>query len=701
MFDQRQSGEVEPVVLDTGAGRLHRLLVTGEPVEEHTLDVTHGAEQGHLSPAHGALPGLLDDVGDDIRLPPPRGQHERGVLVRGVPGRGGDRVGLVDHAGRLGEVAVVDVHSARVDQGGGQCAERPDVAGQAHRAARQRVPGVQVPGVVDERLQGDRGQQQPPDGRLPGVELFVFEQVECLAQDRNAHLAAVREQRRHTVQEGVGGLGTRGRSPGRARRDGRGPGARRAVDAAREDGGADRLQVGLPGEGRARRGELCGRVQEQRCRLVAAAAGEEDPGPQPCQPGAVQGAQGIQVGHGREFGRPFRRGGREVGLRCRERAAPTRPGVGRHLHRAFQQDRLRGDAAALPSTVGGLFQPCGDLLVGPVGRLRGVPGTPVRVQERVGRVGQGPVHGAPVLGLRAVVDRRPDQGVPEPHRLAELDQACRLGRCGVRGDVEGRGRADQQARVTHRFRRGGQQQRARGGRQCAEPSGEVPLDAAGHRPLDARGARRVDPVGEFGGAAAAGELQQRQRVAVHLGHEPVPDPFLQPSPDSARQEFPGRGGFEALELQCRQAPQHGPSLGVADREGHRNRLREKSPGHELQCLQGHLVQPLGVVDQDEHRPGLRGAGEQGEYGEADQEAVGRIADRRPERHSQRVALGLRQFLDAVQERRAHLVQARVGQLHVGLDTARPGHRHPVRLCGRVLQKHRLADTRLAPDHENP
>ncbi len=89
-----------------------------------------------------------------------------------------------------------------------------------------------------------------------------------------------------------------------------------------------------------------------------------------------------------------------MGLGRRESAAAPRPGVGRDLHRAFQQDRLGGDAAALPSTVGGLFQPCGDLLVGPVGRLRGVPGAPVGVQERVGGIGQSPVHGAPVLGLR-------------------------------------------------------------------------------------------------------------------------------------------------------------------------------------------------------------------------------------------------------------------------------------------------------------
>ncbi len=188
---------------------------------------------------------------------------------------------------------------------------------------------------------------------------------------------------------------------------------------------------------------------------------------------------------------------------------------------------------------------------------------------------------------------------------------------------------------------------------------------------------------------------------MHLGHEPVPDPLLQPSSDGLFQEVPRGGGIEAADVEGRQTGQGVLSFGVAYREHHRDRLGEQPSGHELQCLKGDLVQPLRVVDQDEHRPRLRGPGEQREHGEADQEAVGRIPGRHAERHAQGLTLGFRQAVQLVEERRAQLVQARVGQLHVRLDALRPGHLRPGRPRGQILQEHRLPDARLAADHQHP
>lgn len=144
----------------------------------------------------------------------------------------------------------------------------------------------------------------------------------------------------------------------------------------------------------------------------------------------------------------------------------------------------------------------------------------------------------------------------------------------------------------------------------------------------------------------------------------------------------------------------GLSLGVAYREHHRDGLREQPPGHEREGLQGHLVQPLGVVDHDKHGSGLGGPGEQGQHGQTDQEAVGRVSGRHPEGHTERVALGPGKRLHLGQERCTQLVQARVGQLHVRFDALGPGDGHLRRPGDRVLQEHRLPDACFAMEHPN-
>ena len=58
-----------------------------------------------------------------------------------------------------------------------------------------------------------------------------------------------------------------------------GLGPRRAVDATREDGGADGLEIGLTGLRRTHLGEALGGVEQQRCCLVAPASREEHAGP--------------------------------------------------------------------------------------------------------------------------------------------------------------------------------------------------------------------------------------------------------------------------------------------------------------------------------------------------------------------------------------------------------------------------------------
>lgn len=65
-----------------------------------------------------------------------------------------------------------------------------------------------------------------------------------------------------------------------------------------------------------------------------------------------------------------------------------------------------------------------------------------------------------------------------------------------------------------------------------------------------------------------------------------------------------------------------------------------------------LVEPLGVVDETDQRLHLDRIGEQAQDGQADQEAVRRVAVPQAERGAQRVALRAGKTVESVEERRA-------------------------------------------------
>ena len=64
-------------------------------------------------------------------------------------------------------------------------------------------------------------------------------------------------------------------------------------------------------------------------------------------------------------------------------------------------------------------------------------------------------------------------------------------------------------------------------------------------------------------------------------------------------------------------------------------------------------------------------GHQAEHGEADQETIRRRPRGQAEDDPERVTLWTRQPLEPIEQRRAQLMQAREGQLHLGLDPHRP------------------------------
>jgi hypothetical protein len=94
-------------------------------------------------------------------------------------------------------------------------------------------------------------------------------------------------------------------------------------------------------------------------------------------------------------------------------------------------------------------------------------------------------------------------------------------------------------------------------------------------------------------------------------------------------------------------------------------------------------------------------GQHAQHGQPDQETIRRRPGAEAERGPQRLALRAREPIQAVQHRCQQLVQPRVGELHLRLDTR--GARHPAArgVLDQVVQQRRLAHPRLTADHQRP
>ena len=153
--------------------------------------------------------------------------------------------------------------------------------------------------------------------------------------------------------------------------------------------------------------------------------------------------------------------------------------------------------------------------------------------------------------------------------------------------------------------------------------------------------------------------------------------------DAERKRYFGALGLEALgaelALEVGEGAQgvlngfdvHSHRQEPASDEGHRQRRR--------------LVQPLGIVDDTDEGLLLGSLREQAEDSQTDHEAVWRRLRAEPERRLECVTLRLGQSRPEVEHWGAELVQARVCELHLVLDTGRSRDSTPRRALYDVLQ----------------
>jgi hypothetical protein len=141
------------------------------------------------------------------------------------------------------------------------------------------------------------------------------------------------------------------------------------------------------------------------------------------------------------------------------------------------------------------------------------------------------------------------------------------------------------------------------------------------------------------------QFQQRQRVALRLGHDLIPDPIVDRPGQRRVQQRPRVALPQPPDFDLRQ-PVH-LTARFPGREHQPDRIGGQPPCHEPQHLRGRLVQPLLVVDQADQRPFPGHLRQQAQYGQPDQVPVRRRSGGHAERDPQRLPLRYRQVPGAV------------------------------------------------------
>ena len=254
-----------------------------------------------------------------------------------------------------------------------------------------------------------------------------------------------------------------------------------------------------------------------------------------CARARSSSSSGPASRHRQQPQRRVGRAGLVLALRRGQRALGPARRIGRQLGGALVERGARRQAAPRPRAAGRALQLGGDVLVEPGRRLGAMPGAAIGIDLGVGRLGERAVDALALLRRGRAVDRGAHERMPEAHLRAELDQARRRRRRRRVGRDPERGRRPpHQQRIADRLGRRDEQQQPRRRRQRRQPLPEALLDAARQR----RAVGQPEPARQLRGRPAARQLQQRQRVAARLGHDPIAHALVERTGDHGFQQRP-------------------------------------------------------------------------------------------------------------------------------------------------------------------
>jgi hypothetical protein len=210
------------------------------------------------------------------------------------------------------------------------------------------------------------------------------------------------------------------------------------------------------------------------------------------------------------------------------------------------------------------------------------------------------VHPPPVMHGRAVVERRADQRMPEPHRRPEGQKILLFGssrRIGRNAQVI-RG-SPQQLRVTSRVSGNTQQEKLGIGRKTAD----LPEKPGFQPPPERQRIRQRHLPVQLARGQLTTQLDKTQRVPGGLGDYPGGNQPIDPAAGGGREQLLRFHRRQAPQLHVRQPvePDRTPRR-LPHGKDHRNAIGQKPPGHERQNRRRFPIQPLRIIHHAQDRP---------------------------------------------------------------------------------------------------
>ena len=526
------------------------------------------------------------------------------------------------------------------------------------------MPGL----VVPQRRRRPRRQPAPAQVLLHGD---VGRRRTPLQRRCSTGAAAARPSvntQREAVEQQIGRRGGCARSgAARAARDDleQAAGARQPPGEQRR---APRVEVGLAREPRVERLERVAAAQQQRRRVAAAARGERDLARAAARPGrAASSSSGPASRCGQQPERGVERAGLEVGLRRGQRALGARGRVG-----ASARPRARRNAAAAASPPRACARPA-ERSSSAATSSSGPAAACARCQARrsgssSGSVdlGQRAVHAPALASRRRSVDRRAHERMAEPDPRADVEQP------GSRRGLERRARDPEPRR--RRATPAAGRRRARPPRPAAAAASPraAPRAAAGSSPRSGPTAAAAsgspnppascaaeNPRGSSSSASGlprvSATIRSRTRSSSRPGTTVASSARASSSARPCERAAPAGRRARAPSLGSRTANTIATDSASSRRATNPRTWREAPSSHWASstkqssgCSSATSASRLSAAERD-------------------QEAVGRVPGREPERDAQSALLGLRKRVEPAEQRRAELMQPGERQLHLGLD----------------------------------
>ena len=142
-------------------------------------------------------------------------------------------------------------------------------------------------------------------------------------------------------------------------------------------------------------------------------------------------------------------------------------------------------------------------------------------------------------------------------------------------------------------------------------------------------------------------------------------------------------------------------VSLARAEEDHDPLGVEPPRDEEESVGRARIEPVRIVDEAQHGPPVGELGQERQTGGEDEEALVGAALLKAQRAAESRRLRRGQPLDVIEGRPKQLMQPGERQLRLRLHTAGPQHLHVRGTLARVLEQSRLADPRLAAQHERP